>query len=231
VGRKSLSSTGKEIPESVDYFIATGNYSHYFTEAFGEKPNSIEVVFLSDDLSETCRERFELRQGSKLFAYGDGVDFRVYSPEVDDYIDMNMRENSEEIKALNKTVGSKWETVLTLFFLIPKIRGVFGAWQLTTKGVKSSIPTIKTSFDFVQTLAGTVIGIPFDLTVEKVVSNKPESKNRYPVIKLVANISQGHLDKVKEFISDKHAFMGLLTEDKIDTLALTQVEQGVKNEG
>jgi hypothetical protein len=218
----------KGYPESLDYFIASGNYKNYFDEAFGQKPTNIEIMFMSDDFSQSCYERFELRQGAKLFAWGDGQDFKVYDETAEDYLDYNMDEHKDLIKGLNAKVKSDWNTVLCMTFLIPAIHGVFGAWTLTTKGKKSSIPQILGSYDMVQKAAGSVIGIPFDLQVKKVVSNKPESKSKFPVIQLVANVSQGHLEKVRNFIDNKKDFVGFLTEQKIDDLVTNKISKQIE---
>lgn len=213
----------KGYPESLDYFIATGTYKSYFDEAFGERPTSIEIMFVSDDFAQSCYERFELRQGAKLYAFGDGVDFRVYDEKTDDYIDMNMTEHKDIIKNLHVKIISKWEQTLNLTFLIPAIHGVFGKWNLTTKGIKSSVPALLKSFEDVQKIAGSVIGIPFDLQVKKVISNKPGSKSKFPVLQLVANVSTGHLEKIRNFIDNKNDFIGLLTEQKIDDITTGKI--------
>jgi hypothetical protein len=222
----------KGYPESLDYFLASGNYQQYFNEAFGEKPTSIEIMFLSNEFSQACWERFELRKGAKLYSYGDGSEFKVYDEAKDDYVDMTMEKDSAFIKELHKKIESKWDTVLTLTFLIPAIRGVFGAWQLTTKGEKSSIPGLLGAFQMVQNMAGSVIGIPFDLQIKKVVSNKPNSKNKFPVLQLIPNVSQGHLEKIRQFINNKNEFLGLLTENKIDDIAMNSISKSIeyKNE-
>ena len=139
-----------------------------------------------------------------------------------------MSSNADLIKSLHTKVKGKWESVLYLNFLIPAIRGVFGIWQLTTKGDKSSIPTILGAFQMVKQMARSVVGIPFDLQVKKVISNKPGSKSKFPVISLIPNVSQGHLDKVRQFISDKNEFVGLLTENKIDDIAMNEVSKQVE---
>ena len=36
-------------PQSVDYFIPTGKYAGLFTQAYGEKPQTIQIVFPDDD--------------------------------------------------------------------------------------------------------------------------------------------------------------------------------------
>lgn len=207
--------------QSLDHFRAAGDYAHYFHEAYGERPTSIIIMFLSDDYSKSCYERYELRKGPKLYAYGDGKDFRVYNEERDEYVNMSKDDAKDRdiLAGLHRKLNSKWEVVLDLKFIIPAISGVFGIWSLSTKGEKSSIPAIKGAFAAVHKFAGRVTGIPFDLSVKKVVSNKPESKSKYPVIQLVPNVSQGHLEKVRDYISNRD-FIGLLTEEKIDEMAM-----------
>ena len=88
---------------------------------------------------------------------------------------------------------------MILRFIILDIKGVYGFWQFSTHGVKSSIPTIRDYFDVIYNEVGEKIcKIPFDLNVKKVVLNKPEKKSKYPVVNLVCNISKDRLQLVKE---------------------------------
>jgi hypothetical protein len=198
---------------------------------FGEKPQSIPIMFFSDDPNDACRERYELREGKKLLAFGDGETFKVFDEKESDYIDYDMSRPDDEkyIKGLIKThQKSKWTTTLTLFFIIPDIKQVFGQWSFSTRGVKSTIPEIVGTFDTLKQIAGTVQGIPMDLMVEKVTSQKPGSKSSFPVVKIVPNISFGHLEKVRKFLGDsREKFLGLLTEEKINGLGeVKQITMG-----
>jgi hypothetical protein len=206
------------IPKSLDYFIAEGNYKAMFDREFGEKPTNIKIVFLSDDITETCNERLEIRKGAKLFAFGDGKDFKVWAKDIEDYKDFSITEHPKIMEMCEQKAENKWQTVLTLRFLIPKISGVFGVWQLTTKGVESSIPQIVSVYDKVKSIAGTVMNIPFDLSIEKVKSQKPESKNLFPVIRLIPNVSQESLEVVRNFIESNKPVQGLLTDERIQEL-------------
>lgn len=226
IGRKKeITKNGKtiEIPESLDFFIATGQFQNYFTEAYPNKPNKIEITFGSNNFFDSFYERFELWSGSKRYSYGDGQDFKVYEEKTDEWLDKNMTDDKEFLSDLHKKIGSQWSVILSLTFLIPTIRGVWGFWRLNTKGNKSSIPAMKSAFMLAQEFAGTVIGVPFDLSVEKVVSHKPGSKSKFPVLQLTPNVSQGHLERIRQFIKDKNEFVGLLTESKIDSLT-NQIE-------
>jgi hypothetical protein len=183
-------------------------------------------MFISDELDVSCRERYELRTQKKLYEWGDGDNFMVYNAEKDDYIELNIVEHEKIIKNLHTELKTPWTTVLSLYFVIPRISRVFGCWQFTTKAEKTSIPEITSTFDTVKELAGTIVGIPFDLVVQKVTSQKPESKASYPVVKIVPNISHAHLEKVRHFIDAGKVFRGmLLTEETIRRIEYEIPEQ------
>lgn len=221
-GDKAINSAGKEYPRSLDYFRATGDYEHMFRKAFGDKPSKIEIIFLSNNIADVCNERYELRDNAgKLYGHGDGVTFKVYDKEQDIFVEKKP-DNPEKFMAdCEQRIGKKWAITLTLNFLIPAIKGVFGTWQFVTKAEKSTIPTITGTIDKVREMAGTIVNIPFDLIVEKVTSQKPGSKSSYPVVKLIANVSSENLEKISELMSNNPAALrGRLTEERIETLAI-----------
>ncbi len=191
IGKKQTGQNGKEYPVSLDYFVATGKYAELFTEAFGEKPGTIQIVFPSDDVQMVCEERFTYRDNSgALVARGDGRTFEVwngktYAPYlVDEHPDI-----MERIAAKNPTKRGtdNWDEELTLRFIIPAVRRVVGMWTLQTKGKASSVRNLRDSFDAVQKLRGTVTTSVFDLSVSFHKSNKPGQTSRYPVLELVCN--------------------------------------------
>lgn len=202
-----VTRNGKTYPTTLDYFRATGKYAEKFREQYGEKPSNIQIIFVSDDIGSICSERYELRDNKgALFAYGDGETFHIWSHKDEEYHKVSIEEHPDvkEI-ALKRSKSQKgWEVVLTIRFIIPKITGVAGMWQLSTKGKESSVPQIIESFDFVQEQAGTVINIPFDLEVEKVKSQKPGTKSVFPVIRLIPNIGKENMQVVKNYLSQGH---------------------------
>lgn len=225
------------LPQSLDYFIASGKYSKMFEDAFGEKPNKIEVIFLSDILDEVCNERYEIRKGTKLFGWGDGSEFMLWDENTKDtntgdmgtYKHFTKEKHPDIMERTVKVTGNEWKQVLTLRFLIPRIKGVFGVWQLTTRGKESSIPQIVSVFDQIKDRAGTVINIPFDIIVEKVKSQKPNSKSSYPVITLIPNISQKSLEKVRSFYEAGEHIKGILNESKISEYEEKLLTDGKEN--
>lgn len=191
IGKKQMGQNGKEYPVSVDYFIPAGKYAGMFTQALGEKPQTIQVIFPDDDPAKVCNERYEFRDDKgALVARGDGRTFEIwdgkhYAPySVDSYPDI-----MEQIAKNNPTKrgAENWDIVLTLRFIVPAVRGIVGVWQFSTKGKASSIRNIRESFDGVQMMRGTVTQTVFDLSVQFAKSNKPNTNSRYPVVSLVAN--------------------------------------------
>ena len=202
IGKKEKGRNGKEYPVSVDYFIPAGKYAGLFTQALGETPSTIQIVFPSDEAEEVCRERYEYRDDrGALVAYGDGSQFWIWTGEkynlflIEEYPDI-----MEQVTRNNPTRrgAENWDIVLTLKFIIPTVRGIVGVWQFSTKGRASSIKNIRNSFDGVQKLRGTVCQTVFDLSVKFAKSNKPDTASRYPVVSLIANDTR--IEEIKEAI-------------------------------
>lgn len=217
-GEKRKGNGGKEYPVSLDYFKATGDYAAKFEEAYPGKPDTIQVIFISDDDTQSCYEQWDGRDAEgRRAGYGDGQTYYLYNPGTGEY---DPTQDKDTVAQISKERGIKWKPVLTLNFLIPAIRGVFGIWQFQTSGDKSSTIAITSVYDEIKTQAGTVINIPFDLNVKKVKSNKPGSKSVYPVVNLVPNISHENMEQLRQFMS--HGLdvkrIGMLTEEKLAAL-------------
>lgn len=212
VGEIVKNAQGKEYPRSLDYFKATGKYASKFYEVYGEKPNKVEVIFASDDLRAVCNETYELRgSDGRLHGRGDGETFKIWDAQSKGYKTYQKETHKDFIKDASKNCSSRkgWEATLTLRFIIPKISGVMGVWQLTTKGAASSIPGIIKAYDTVLHMAGTVQMIPFDLQVEMVTSQKPGSASKFPVIQLVPNIDTDNMETVRNYISSGGNVLGV----------------------
>ena len=216
--KRKSNSTGKEYPVSLDYFKATGDYAAKFEEVYPGKPDTIQVIFISDDDSQSCFEQWDGRdpEGRKA-GYGDGENWYIFNPGTNQY---DHTKDQELVKKVSEERQIKWKPVLTLNFLIPKIRGVFGIWQFQTSGDKSSTIAITSVYDEIKAQAGTVVNVPFDLTVKKVKSNKPGSKSVYPVVNLIPNISHENMEQLRQFMS--HGIdvkrIGILTEENLRSL-------------
>lgn len=198
----------KGLPRSIDYFVSTGKYAGLFNQAYGNKPQTIQIVFLSDDPEAVCNEMYEYRDDEgKRIAYGDGETFMVWDGKK--YIVLTVTEYPHLMDNISKRYpnrktrkgGDGWDITLTLNFIIPMVRGVAGLWQFVTKGTASTIPNIRDTFDAMLEEKGYVRGIIFDLNVQFATSQKPGDKSRYPVVSIVPNESEENLQKIKESFS------------------------------
>ena len=231
--KRNNGSGGKDYPVSLDYFKPTGDFAKLFTDAYGDKPNKIQVIFISNDNVQSCHEEYDARDAAgRRAGYGDGETFYLYDLKKEEYIEYKPNKEPTHKEFMTKyTKDNKlvWKVVLTLHFIIPKIKGVFGVWRFQTRGSKSSIQQIISVFDMIKNSAGTIVNIPFDMVVEKVKSQKPENKSVFPVVKLIPNITQDNLDIVRGFLQHGGNVMqiGMLTDEKIkeipkQTLLLTE---------
>lgn len=191
IGKKQIGQNGKEYPVSVDYFIPAGKYAEMFTQALGEKPQTIQVIFPDDSPEKVCNERYEYRDDEgALVARGDGRTFEIWDGKK--YVPYSVDAYPNIMDQITKNNPTKrgadnWDIVLTLRFIVPAVRGIVGVWQFSTKGKASSVRNIRESFDGVQMMRGTVTQTVFDLSVQFAKSNKPNTNSRYPVVSLVAN--------------------------------------------
>jgi hypothetical protein len=230
IGEKRTNSAGKEYPVSLDHFIATGSYAGKFAEVY-DKPDRIQIVFVSDDDFQSCYEEWDGRdpQGRRA-GYGDGETYYLwnYAGDKGEYVATKSR---EDVAAFSKQHTVRWRQVLTINFVIPAIKGVFGVWQLQTGGDKSSINAIRNTYDEIKEMAGTIVNIPFDLCVKKATSNKPEAKTSYPVITLVPNLSAENMERLRAFFEAGLDIkrQGILNENKLNALqehAITVIQNG-----
>ena len=193
------------LPQSVDYFIPVGKYAGLFTQAYGERPQTIQIVFPDDDPEKVCNERFEYRDDEgRLIAEGNGELFKVWDGSKYEELTIEQYPNLMQSIAKRypnravKNGGDGWKITLTLNFIVPLVRGVAGVWQFTTNGSASTIPAIRETFDGMLAERGFCKGIIFDLNVQFATTQKPGDKSRFPVVSLVPNESDDNVLKVKK---------------------------------
>ncbi len=190
----------KGYPMSVDYFIPTGKYAALFIKAYGDKPQTIQIVFPEDDPNNVCREEYEYRDDSgALIARGDGEEFKVWNGR--EYQRLTTQEHPHLMDAVAKRYpvkrGDGWNVRLTMNFIVPTVKGIAGVWTLETNGALSSIPQVRDTFDCILRERGFVRGIIFDLSVQFAKSQKPNSRSKYPVISLIPNESDENVERIK----------------------------------
>jgi hypothetical protein len=198
IGEKAMSQGGKEYPRSLDYFKPTGNFANEFTMKYGDKPTKLSVCFISDDLNEVCNERYESWVGGKRWGFGDGSLFTVW--------DKTAKENKGAyISGLSandpRVIALKWDVMLTLRFVLLELKGIMGVWRFETKAKATTIPSIVKAFDFVRERAGTIIGFPFNLIIERKTGYNPGEAKNYPVVSLVPNFSQDAIEMISDYIA------------------------------
>lgn len=192
IGEKAKTAAGVEYPKALDYFRATGNFTPQFNTIYGSKPTKLSVVFISDDLSEVCNERYESWVKGKRWGWGDGEIFTVYDESSKTYIEVP--------KSDTRVQKLKWDIMLTLRFVLLEMKGIMGYWTFATKAKATTIPSVVKAFDFVKGRAGTIVGFPFNLIVERKVGYNPGEARNYPVVTLVPNFSQEAIEMVSNYL-------------------------------
>lgn len=182
----------KDYPRSTDYFIADSKYAKQFKDVYGDEPKVLQIIFLDNNPAISCNERFEYRDAKgKLYAYGDGITFDVWNGTKYQTLGIDEYPNVMKDVVSRCKTGKEWSVILTLKFILPRVKTVVGYWEYSTKGNLSSIPNIRNSFDAILNLNNNmVVGIIFDLTVDFAKSQKPDDKRRYPVVNLIVNESE-----------------------------------------
>lgn len=185
----------KGYPMSLDYFRATGNYANEFMAQYGDKPQRLSIAFISDNIEEVCNERFEAWVKGKRHGWGDGENFTVFDPkkgEKGEYVEVN--KDSPLLK------GLPWNQTLTLRFVLLNLPGIMGYWSFQSKAKTVTIPSIIKAFDFVRERAGSIIGFPFNLIVEKKTGYTPGETKNYPVVSLVPNFTEESIEHVRKYL-------------------------------
>lgn len=229
----------KGYPMAIDHFVCAcenAQYKQMFSDAYGQKPNALKIVFPSDTLSDMCANYYEIRdKEGKLFASGDGENFKVALKKADGKVEM-VAYNLDKIESEYKTVElfmeriktklttekhkAEWKEKLTLRFVIVGIN-ITGLWQLDTSASESSIPAMIAMIDgIVEKTGGRLSDIPFDLIVSMQKSDKSGESRRYPVIKIVCNYSPDDIRAVASLPTSK--FFGILTSERLKEIGTSE---------
>ena len=197
IGEKATSAKGTEYPKALDYFKPTGTFANEFTKLFGQQPRKLNICFISDDINEVCNQRFECWDGGKRWGFGDGESFTVW----DKTANAGKGAYAENVLPTDPRVKSlKWDEMLTLRFVLLEMKGIMGYWRFETKAKAVTIPSIVKSFDLVRERAGSIIGFPFTLMVEKKIGYNPGEAKSYPVVTLVPNFTEDSINMVRDYI-------------------------------
>lgn len=218
IGEKGKNAAGVEYPKSLDYFRATGQFAQSFQTIYGNTPRKLSVVFISDNLAEVCNERYECWIKGKRWGWGDGTNFTVWDSAKKEYVETLAED--PKVKALKP-----WDLYLTLRFVLLEMKGIMGYWTFQTKAKKTTIPSVVQAFDFVRERAGTIIGFPFNLIVEKKTGYSPEDPKTYPVVSLVPNFSQESIEMVSQYL-EQGGNVNKITTAMIEQKKVLQIGNG-----
>lgn len=203
-----------------------------FLDAYGEKPNCIKIVFMSDNIEDVCPYFYELRDASgKVYAYGDGCDFSVamQRPKGIEYVKFTEAQIIEKKGSIEQfmeeaaqNAKGEWKQRLTLRFVVIGVK-ITGYFEITTFGKDSSIPSIVGEIDrIIEKTGGRLKEIPFDLIVEKHKSDKANDKRQYPVLKLICNYSPDDIREVAALPTS--SYYGILTAEKLKEIKAGNIE-------
>lgn len=203
IGEKAKSASGKDYPTSIDFFRvdASEPYARLVRERYGERPTVLQIVFYTEDEAEVLKNFYELRDPAtgKKIASGDGERFELVRLK-EGQVTTTMEEPASPLQwmeELAKRTGGKWKERLRMRFLLLGVQ-IFGAWEFNTGAEESTIPGILEAVDSMRALCGRISGIPFDLVIKKVKSDKAGPARTFPVVSLIGKFSAEDVEKVKE---------------------------------
>lgn len=203
VGMK-VERNGREVPEAIDSFLATGKYSHIVHSVLGDKPTRIPVIFTSPNPGHSCNERWEIRKAGKVFAHGDGRVYRYWSQHNGGQYLTKSVSSKEEFQRFHKEISdqcgpkSDWYRALTIRFVIPLPSLPMGEWSFHTKASATSIGLIQQAFQSIPGEQFDMAHIPSMpdikgamgiLQVEMHQADN-QTKSRYPVVSLFPLVSR-----------------------------------------
>jgi hypothetical protein len=226
----------KGYPMALDYFRFTSptqRYAERALEIYGQT-NELKVTFLSNDDENNCNQRLELRDtGGSLVAYTDLE--KLFVSKEEGFLQVSPDRIAKGggietcMEKLEEQHGTKFFECLYLRVVLLGFP-IVGQWEIYTKGSKSSIESIINTYDMTKQLAGRVLGMPFNLIVKKVKSNRNLGKDNrgrkkvrhYPVIALHPDLSIETQEEVK-FLGSQ--LSGLITTNKIQKLSAGDYQQ------
>lgn len=235
-----MKKPGSNYPTSLDYFRFTSPTKNYVdrAEAMYGQPNTLRVTFMTNDDNNNCCQRYELRDnGGRLIAYTDLEEMMVSRPKGFEAVGKERIELGGGIEKAMEAMEQKYSGVFNgkeykaKFIEILYLRvvlvdfPVLGQWEIYTKGSKSTIKNIIGTYDSTKQFAGRVRGIPFNLTVTKVKSNRHLGTTSggkpivryYPVISLHPDLGVKAQEQVRQL---GEQVQGFISQAKIQQLAI-----------
>ena len=221
IGIKEYSDKAKaDIPKSIDWFRATGNFSNEFHKVYGAKPNKIRVIFPYNDVEENLNEFYRHYKSGGLYCIGDGEKAtRIHPDNISEEIDCPCKHWSEEKGGCNATINCN-VVILGLH--------VVGVWAIQSGGVNTT-NNLRGALELTKNLAGKITGIPFILSVEKVKSTLSGNPNVYPVITATPDAETEQLLSIGKELSASETFLMLSGQKTVPHPELEVSETETKN--
>lgn len=228
-GMRQKTAGGKEYPMKLDHFIADGKYAPKFLEAYPEKTSTVHLVFPHIDEELVCLQEIEFRSGQTLVGRSNGYEYEIWSKTQNRFVHYEAHPDDEEALGNIERWKGQWpglvvRETLTLRFVLVKVRGILGYWQLATHGSKSSIPNLVGVFDQVKALCQgrkeLFTKIPFELHLSQERSQLPGDVRIFNVLTLVPNITNESLERAAQFLGNGVPIAGLLSDETVERMAL-----------
>lgn len=205
IGQKVKNDRGATFPTSLDHFVITPKAAilapaleQYIAETKRalkiDSLTSLLICFQSNDTSAVCAQRLELWDGAKLAYWTDNETVYRARPATKDveggFDQMPVSELGMPLEVFKARICEKlgaravWKEALYLRFSLYNFNAL-GYWELTTHAAKSSIPALIEAFDTCRDRLGSVVGLPFLLSVEKVKTIRAGDSTQYSVLSLL----------------------------------------------
>ena len=183
-----VQSTGRngqlvEYPKAVDYFVCPP----IVQAVYGEKPKSLDIVFVSDDMEVIADQWYKAYSRSRgLVCRGNGEFADRMIDSTQKQVDRETGEilggpiasgNAKQIEWVRQIpcpgrkcpyftgegATKQCGILMNLQFVIDQVPGL-GVWQLDTGSI-NGILNVNSTIDLIKSAIGTIVGVPMQLTI------------------------------------------------------------------
>lgn len=165
----------REIPRSIDYFRADGDYAKEFHSIYGKEPKMINVMFPYDDIERCINEFYRSYKAGGLYCIGDGDTARRYSKQDDQFVDGH-------VCPCTALEDGDCSASIRLEFLIVGLN-VLGLWALETNSYYNR-GNIRGALEITSATAGKLVGVEFQMSIKM----QKQHGKQFPIVSLVPNI-------------------------------------------
>jgi hypothetical protein len=172
LGLKAVTTTGKEYPKEVEYFVVPEEVK----KIYGDKPTELDIMFPLNDLNAVFPCAYKhYGSGKGLKCSGDG--------EVAHRVNENTKEIEQISCPCNLLEEKKCKQTGTLMAMLPKV-SVGGIYQCTTSSINSIID-INSGLDYVSALLGRFAMVPLKLRRVKTETHHDDKKQNHYTLQVI----------------------------------------------